>query len=69
MLAGYDRLLLYSHHNESRPQQGIGQQIPARPDARMLDRGPVIADPVLGRLRHDYRRAGLRIARLASVLH
>jgi putative transposase len=45
------------YHNEARPHQGIGQQIPGRPDARSSEHGRVIAIPVVGGLHHDYRRA------------
>ena len=46
------------YHNESRPHQGIGQRVPARPaDEKISGHGSVIAHPVLGGLHHDYRRA------------
>ena len=47
-----------TYYNESRPHQGIGQQIPsspAQPEYGDVD-GKIISLPVLGGLHHDYRR-------------
>ncbi len=46
------------YFNESRPHQGIGQQVPERTEAPGDDvNGQVVAIPILGGLHHEYRRA------------
>ena len=49
-----------AHYNDGRPHQGIGQGIPRGNPSRAADADTsrqVVADPVLGGLHHDYRRA------------
>jgi len=47
-----------TYYNESRPHQGIGQQLPCSPvqGGGGSGTGAVISVPVLGGLHHDYRR-------------
>jgi len=48
------------YFNHARPHQGLGQQVPDAPSsagASPTTDGPVVADPVLGGLHHEYRRA------------
>lgn len=48
-----------SYFNQSRPHQGIAQQIPEKMESRAEEthEGKIIAFPVLNGLHHDYRRA------------
>ena len=43
------------YYNDARPHQGIGQRTPV--DRTRPRQGPIIAQPVLHGLHHDYRRA------------
>ena len=43
------------YYNDTRPHQGIGQRTPV--DRARPREGPIIAQPVLNGLHHDYRRA------------
>jgi len=45
------------YFNESRPHQGLGQRIPARPETAVDSSKPVAITSVLGGLHVDYRRA------------
>jgi putative transposase len=46
------------YYNDSRPQQGIGQRVPAQyPRSYPPSSGQFIATPVLGGLHHAYSRA------------
>ena len=48
-----------AYFNTARPHQGIGQAIPAVPEAAPAagPSGPIVSIPVLGGLHHAYRRA------------
>jgi len=45
------------YFDRGRTHQGIGQLVPAGFSTAAAGRGEVIAQPVLGGLHHDYRRA------------
>jgi hypothetical protein len=48
-----------TYFNQARPHQGIGQHIPAfigQVSAFESSGQPVVSQPVLGGLHHDYRR-------------
>ena len=44
-------------YNNSRPHQGIGQQIPIKVETLPAPKGEIVAFPVLGGLHHTYHRA------------
>jgi putative transposase len=45
------------YFNGARPHQGIGQQVPGRQPDAVDPKKPIVVQPMLGGLHHDYRRA------------
>lgn len=45
-----------AYFNQARPHQGIDQRIPGDPQLPDHPDGAIVGIPVLGGLRHDYRR-------------